>query len=183
VFNDANGNGVFDSRELPMYQAIVFIDVDLTGQYVPGDDPVAVTDANGNYTIAGLTAGQYLLTEQDPTGYQIDTPFNGSVSITVTAGQTVTGENFGDQVTQFVVSGSPPPTSTPPTPTPPPSNPVNNTPEPIGPFIPPGWVSTAPLPTTPPPKKPAQIVVPIVVKPTPPKPAPNPTVVPTKKLI
>jgi hypothetical protein len=164
-----------------MVNAVVFVDLNLDGTFDSGD-PVGDTDVNGNYTIPGLTAGQYQVVEQVPIGYQVSTPYTGSSLVTVAAGQAVTNVNFGDQVPQFVLSGSPPapPTPTPPTPTPPtstptPVDPVVDAIEPIGPYIPAGWVSTAPLPTTPAPKQP-----PIVIKPTP-KPTPKPAPAPAPK--
>ncbi len=160
VFNDANGNGVLDSRELPMVSTqqnpiAVYVDLNFAGFFESGD-PIAFTDSNGNYTITGLTPGQYVVTQLPPIGYQITTPLTGSTTVFVNAGQAVTGINFADQVPQFVVSGFPP-TPTPPAPptiSTPPATTTTPSVEPIGPYIPPGWVSTAPLPVTPTPKKP-----------------------------
>jgi SdrD B-like domain len=184
VFNDANGNGVFDARELPMVSTqqnpiAVYVDLNFSGFFESGD-PIAFTDSNGNYTITGLTPGQYVVTQQPPIGYQISTPATGSTTVYVNAGQAVTGINFADQVPQFVVSGfPPPPTPTPPVVSTPPTPPVTTTPavEPIGPYIPAGWVSTAPLPVTPAPKKAAPTPPPVIkplpiIKPVPVPPAP-----------
>jgi hypothetical protein len=93
VFNDANGNGIFDSRETPLIGVTIFIDLAGTGVLAAGD-PTAVTDVNGNYSFTNLAAGQYKLIEIAPTGYTA--PVLGLV--TLTTGQTAAGINFADQV-------------------------------------------------------------------------------------
>jgi hypothetical protein len=77
VFNDLNGNGKKDAGE----PGIAGVTVTLTGTSVVSGTitPKAVTtDANGNYSLAGLTPGTYSLTETPPTGYTPGTAQNGT---------------------------------------------------------------------------------------------------------
>jgi hypothetical protein len=99
VFNDANGNGVMDARELPMVGVTVFIDLAGTGVYVAGD-PTSITNATGTYSFAGLAAGQYTVLEQDPAGYT-----STARSVAVAANQAVAGINIADVLGSSVVSG------------------------------------------------------------------------------
>jgi hypothetical protein len=166
VFDDTNGNGIYDGRDLPLvstnYDPVI---VNIDG---PTPQSPAFTDDNGDYSFSALSPGVYTVTETAPIGYDVTTPSTDSYSISLSAGQTVTDINFADEVPQVIFSGSPPPPAvpTPPTPTPPtPTPPVATTPsvELIGPYIPVGWVSKAPPP--------------VIVTPTPKKttPAPTPT--------
>jgi len=60
VFNDVNGNGVFDADELGLPGVLVYVDLAGTGQYEP-TDPSTTTDVNGNYTINSLPTGSSLI--------------------------------------------------------------------------------------------------------------------------
>lgn len=73
VFDDINKNGVFDSGE-----------VGLSGQNISTSGPAAkttATDANGQYKIASLPAGQYQVSVQIPSGYTAETASSVSVSL------------------------------------------------------------------------------------------------------
>jgi hypothetical protein len=100
IFNDANGNGILDSRETPLVGARVFLDLAGTGQLAAGD-PTAVTDSNGNYTFSNLAAGQYKVVEIPPAGYQSP----AAMLVTLTTGQTLTAINFADEVGNTATSG------------------------------------------------------------------------------
>jgi hypothetical protein len=107
IFNDANGNGVMDSRELPMVGVTVFIDVNGTGVYNASNDVSTTTDGNGNYSFSSLMAGRYTIVEMTPSGYMPSVGSTGSSVVTLTAGQALTGVNFADQVgTTAINSGS-----------------------------------------------------------------------------
>jgi SdrD B-like domain len=105
VFNDLNGNGIFDGRDLPMVGVVVFADMNGTGQ-LAANDPSTTTDSNGNYTLSGLAPGQYTIVEQLPAGYKATAPSSGTISMTLSTTQPVTGENFADQINQSGTSGS-----------------------------------------------------------------------------
>jgi hypothetical protein len=107
VFNDANGNGLYDTRENTLTGVTVFIDLAGTGVYAAGD-PTSVTNTSGNYTFSNLSAGRYTLVEEIPTGsgLVVTTPTTGQNTVTLTAGQAATGVNFADQLSTVVLSGS-----------------------------------------------------------------------------
>ncbi|MFZ4663824.1 MAG: SdrD B-like domain-containing protein [Caldilineaceae bacterium] len=89
-FHDANGNGVQDPGEpaLPGWQIV------LVGPN--GLIQIATTDANGQYTFSGLPAGSYTLSEIAQPGWTQTAPATGSHTVTLQAGQIVTGLNFGN---------------------------------------------------------------------------------------
>lgn len=69
--------------------------VDLAGAGVLEDgDPFAVTDANGNYTIANVPAGSQLVRDIVPQGWGQTSPATDDAEVTVTAGQS-TVQDFG----------------------------------------------------------------------------------------
>lgn len=105
VFNDSNGNGLFDGRDLPLIGVLVFADLNGNGK-LDGNDPRALTDIHGNYTLTNLPAGRYTIIEQLPGGYQARFPAGGSQGVTVMPGQDVTAINFADQFASFVTNGS-----------------------------------------------------------------------------
>jgi protocatechuate 3,4-dioxygenase beta subunit len=98
VFNDANGDGVFDAGDTGSAGWGVFIDVNGSGTFGAGDTRV-ITDANGNFTFLGLAPGTYNINEKTPAGYTRTTPGITGFVLNVSAGQLVTGENFGYQYT------------------------------------------------------------------------------------
>jgi hypothetical protein len=100
VLNDAVGNGVPYLGEQGLAGVTVYVDLADSGQFQPGD-PFAVTDANGNYTISGLTAGgPMFLEEVTPAGFrQTTAPSN---PITLTAGQTASVADFADTQTATI---------------------------------------------------------------------------------
>ena len=72
VYLDDNGNGRFDAGE-----------------------PVVVTGADGTYTFAGLPVGTYTVRELVALGTETSSPPSGSYGLTVTAGGTDSGTDFG----------------------------------------------------------------------------------------
>lgn len=87
VWNDANGNGAQDGGELGLSGVRVYIDSNNNGVWNTGE-PSALTDANGNYRLFGLTAGTYTVRidpDTYPAGY---IPTSATTrSVTLTAGQ------------------------------------------------------------------------------------------------
>ena len=92
VFSDVNGNGNLDSGEQGIAGRTVFIDKDGTGSPT-ANDPQTTTDANGHYSFSGLAPGTYTVREVLPSGVSLTT---GTQTVTVTAGQTSSGNNFGE---------------------------------------------------------------------------------------
>ena len=85
VFNDLNDNGLRDSGEGGN-----------PGITVSAGGVSAMTDAQGNYLLAGLLPGTYTVTESLPTGWARTAPLLSQTSVTVTDGQTASGPMFGD---------------------------------------------------------------------------------------
>ncbi len=89
-FSDLNGNGIKDSGEpgLPGWT------INLSGA-----TPVSVTtDANGEYCFNNLAAGTYTIGETNQSGWQQTYPSTpGSHTVVLSAGQNVSGINFGNK--------------------------------------------------------------------------------------
>lgn len=98
VFTDTNDNGTLDSGETGVAGRVVFINQDGSGK-PDGTNPQTTTDANGNFGFAGLAAGSYTVEDALPNGYTLST---SAPPVTVTAGQTTTGVNFGELVPSIV---------------------------------------------------------------------------------
>ena len=92
VFADVNGNGQLDSGETGIAGRTVFLNLDGTGQ-PDANNPSTTTDANGNYSFAGLAPGTYTVEEVVPFGQTATTP---SQVVVVTANATASGVNLGE---------------------------------------------------------------------------------------
>jgi protocatechuate 3,4-dioxygenase beta subunit len=95
VFQDLNGNGVLDPGEPALVGWGVFLDFNNNGVFDPSTDQRVFSDANGNFSITGLTAGHYRLAENTPGGWSRTVPVGSSYSINLTAGQSLANQNFG----------------------------------------------------------------------------------------
>jgi len=97
VFNDANGDGIQDDGETGIADIEVYLDLGNVGYFVNGD-PTTMTDGSGDYTLSALAAGNYIVRQVPPKGYVQTSPSNGyGHHVTVSAGQTLSAENFGDK--------------------------------------------------------------------------------------
>ena len=95
IFNDLANAGLRQPADPGLGGVIVYIDVGGTGQLEPGD-PIAVTDASGNYTFPNLFAGSYVIRESVPTGYALTAPLGYRGSVAVATAQAAAGPVFGD---------------------------------------------------------------------------------------
>lgn len=86
-WQDLNGDGVKQSGELPLANWVIQLS---NGQS-------AVTDSNGNYYFFNVPPGTYTLSEVQQNGWQRIFPPGGTHSVTVVAGQSVVGKNFGNR--------------------------------------------------------------------------------------
>lgn len=119
VFSDRDGDGVRDANEPGMANVRVYVDADNNGRWhrqLAKEQPLTerdvLTDANGNYTLAGLPPGAYRVRQEAPLTYGQTLPKgDGSYVVAVAARQTVTGRNFGNkppsaQGTNTAIGGS-----------------------------------------------------------------------------
>ena len=95
---DLNGDSVRDSDESPVAGATIFVDDNLNGSFDPGE-PSAVTDSDGFYEIDGLLAGQHVVSQVVPPGFQTTFPVPPATGHTVTldTGINATEIDFGNQ--------------------------------------------------------------------------------------
>jgi SdrD B-like domain len=91
-FNDVNGNGVRDSGEAGL------AGVTIRATDASGTATTAVTDASGNFSITGLAAGAYVVSEVVPNGFTQTAPAApGTFAVTLTTGQAVGNLLFGNR--------------------------------------------------------------------------------------
>src|SRR5215471_7102744 len=91
-FNDLNGNGVRDPGE-PGLAGVTMQLRNSSGQVTS-----QTTTASGDFSFAQLPAGTYVVSEVVPPGFkQTAPPAPGTASVTLAAGQNVTGILFGNQ--------------------------------------------------------------------------------------
>jgi hypothetical protein len=96
IWDDYNGNGVMEPGE-PGLAGVILSLLDEFGS--PTAIPNATTDADGYYEFTGLTAGNYYVVYELPSGYTVTNDLDGvdgsnSMFVTVTGGQT-TSANVG----------------------------------------------------------------------------------------
>ncbi|HEX8913864.1 MAG TPA: SdrD B-like domain-containing protein [Humisphaera sp.] len=102
-WRDDNGNGVKDTGEAGLANWQAWVDLDGDGVRETTDRTVT-TDANGFYSVTGLAPKSYIVRPIAQTGYRRSSSA-ASYSVSVTAGVTATGKNFG-YTTRALVSGS-----------------------------------------------------------------------------
>jgi hypothetical protein len=92
-FNDTNGNALLDAGEAPLPGWTIFIDANGNGT-LEATEAAAVTGADGRYSFANVTVGNYTLREVQQPGWTQTTPNPGPVGIT---GGTNAIVNFGNR--------------------------------------------------------------------------------------
>lgn len=95
VFNDVNVDGIHQAGEKGLGGRKVFIDANGNGVFDKGE-VFARTDSHGNFAFRGLAAGTYTIREALPHGARNTSPTGGVYTVTLTAGQLVTGQDFGE---------------------------------------------------------------------------------------
>jgi hypothetical protein len=96
VWNDQDGNGVAGAAEPGLSGWTVFIDSDSSGTADAGE-PASTTDAAGNYTLAGVPIGSFVVREVAPSGWTPTAPGTGMQLVNVQNGTNVGGVNFGNK--------------------------------------------------------------------------------------
>ena len=95
VFNDLSGNGTNYGAGFALSGWRVYADTNNNGQYDSGE-PTAFTSSAGFYTISGLTPGSYTIRDVVQSSWYASTPSTGSRSVTLTGGQVLSGQDFGN---------------------------------------------------------------------------------------
>jgi len=94
VFNDKNGNGVFDGKDTRLKGIQLFIDGNGNGKLDTGERSVRST-GSGLYTIPDLKAGIYKVrVSTPPAGFRLTKP-GGSYTVNLATGVDATGKNWG----------------------------------------------------------------------------------------
>ena len=96
VFNDVNANGKIDTGELGLGLWTVYLDLDKSGTLTASDKKVT-TDINGKWSFTGLGAGTYTVRIVQVAGSTTTKPTGAVMTITVVAGQTSSGNLFGEK--------------------------------------------------------------------------------------
>jgi len=95
VWNDSDGDGVWDLEESGLAEWHVYADTNGNGQCDTGE-PSATTAVDGSYRLV-LSDGTYTLRETVPDGWTQTAPADGAYTLTLYTGLTMTGCNFGNQ--------------------------------------------------------------------------------------
>ena len=93
VFIDQNQNKTLDVDEFHLGGWTVYLDANNNGKLDAGEQSI-VTTGNGQYAFGGLAAGTYVVRIVPQAGNVQTTP--GSYKLTLTSGQIVGNENFGE---------------------------------------------------------------------------------------
>ncbi|WP_406700164.1 SdrD B-like domain-containing protein [Singulisphaera sp. Ch08] len=103
IWRDDTKNGVRDADEAGLGGWTVYLDLDSDGQ-LDANEPTTVTNPDGSYTFSGLAAGTYAVASleedcwvQTAPAPTVGTPA-GARLVTLAAGQTVTGVDFGERL-------------------------------------------------------------------------------------
>jgi uncharacterized protein YkwD len=95
VFNDLNANRRKDAGEGYLASWKIFDDANRNG-VLDANEKTAITDRYGNYKLTGLTAGSHRIRIVTPSNWRRTSPAWGYPELTLTAGQSFTGYNFGE---------------------------------------------------------------------------------------
>jgi hypothetical protein len=104
VFSDTNGDGIRESGEAGLAGVTVYADLANAGAYQAGD-PVATTDANGNYSLNGVPEGMVIIRQILPSGYRQSYPLSGAGEHLTLTPTGIIGALFADS-TRLYISGT-----------------------------------------------------------------------------
>lgn len=94
-FNDVNGNGRKDVSEAGISGWTIYLDNNNNQQLDPGEAST-ITDASGRYVLSYLTPRTYIVREVQSFGWLQTRPRLGYYRVSVRAGSSVTGKDFGN---------------------------------------------------------------------------------------
>ncbi len=100
VWHDDNGNGVQDGEEQEWKSwndgdLTLYLDANDNGVLDAGETTTNTGFNDGNYSFTGLGAGSYIVRMVVPSGKSLSIPAAGYYSVTLTLGQTSSGNDFG----------------------------------------------------------------------------------------
>ncbi len=101
---DVDGNGEFDNDEVGLEGWTIFLDDNNNGE-LDESETSTVTDAEGNYSFE-LSEGTYTVAEVLQPGWVQTTPEDGSYTVSLAAGDDLSGFDFGNQAIPGEISGS-----------------------------------------------------------------------------
>ncbi len=96
VYNDLNGDGFQSVGEPGNANWTVYVDANSNG-VLDTTEASTTTDANGNYTLSGLSLGSYVIRDVPKIGWIATAPGTGAQLLTLLNGAVVTNINFGNQ--------------------------------------------------------------------------------------
>ena len=101
---DVDGDGEFDNDEVGLEGWTIFLDHNNNGE-LDESETSTVTDAEGNYSFE-LSEGTYTVAEVLQPGWVQTTPEDGSYTVSLAAGDDLSGFDFGNQAIPGEISGS-----------------------------------------------------------------------------
>jgi hypothetical protein len=94
IFSDLNANGVWEGGEPGLSNWRVYLDANTNGVWDTGE--INVLSSSGYFSFSSLLPGTYIVRQVDQAGWRRTTPSSGSYVVTVSAGQSSGGKNFGN---------------------------------------------------------------------------------------
>ncbi len=98
-WSDWNADGNWDANEPALPNWTFYLDLNENGQFDEDDEPTAVTDLAGRYAFKDLAAGEYVVVEQIPAGWQHTSEFDdqpGRRRVSLSFRQVVGDFDFGN---------------------------------------------------------------------------------------
>ncbi len=100
-WEDTDGDGTWDTGEPGLSGWTIFLDQNQNG-VLDGGEASTTTGSYGSYAFSGLSAGTYHVAEVLQSGWEQTFPTGGTHTVLLSAGESATGLNFGNQVTGAV---------------------------------------------------------------------------------
>jgi hypothetical protein len=94
VFNDTNGDGIQQIIERGISGVRVFIDKNRNGKW-DRSERSRITNDDGDYRFAGLSAGVHVIRIVKPAGTTITAPASGAIVVKLKKGQSLSNRDFG----------------------------------------------------------------------------------------
>ena len=99
---EVDGGGSQSQLEPGIAGVNIYLDLNNNGE-LDTDEPVRLTDADGQYSFTDLEPGSYTVREVVPTGFTQTAPIDGQLTVDLAAGETETDQNFGNIAVEPVI--------------------------------------------------------------------------------